>query len=68
MQIRAKAWPNLRIIEIGDRLLGRDGTLVDAAISIYRDQLARRPELAEFMTEAGREREVALAGSAPAGG
>ena len=61
LRIRGKAWPNLRIVELGDEQLGRDGTLVASAIGIYRDQLARRPELAEYMTEAGRAREVELA-------
>ena len=58
---RSKAWPNLRIIEIGDAQLGRGGTLVEAAIDIYREQLARRPELAQSMTQSGRGREVEAA-------
>lgn len=61
MRIRSKAWPNLRIIEIGDAMLGRGGTLVAAVPEAYRRQLARRPDLAEMMTEAGRGREVAAA-------
>ncbi|GAC1342988.1 MAG: protein-tyrosine-phosphatase [Acetobacteraceae bacterium] len=65
LRIREKAWPNLRIIEMGDSLLGRGGTLVAAAHEIYRRQLEIRPHLAEFMTNGGRAREVA-AGSSPA--
>ena len=61
MRIRSKAWPNLRIIELGDAMLGRDGTLIQAAIEAYRRQLERRPELAELMSGAGREREVMAA-------
>ena len=61
LRIRSKAWPNLRIVEIGDAMLGRGGTLVEAAPEAYRRQLARRPDLAEMMTEAGRGREVAAA-------
>ncbi len=61
-EIREKAWPNLRLIEIGDALLGRRGTLVAAAHALYRVQLERRPHLAVFMEEAGRGREVAAAG------
>ncbi len=64
LQIRDKAWPNLRIIEFGDAQLGRGGALVAAAIGLYRQQLVRRPELAEFMTEAGRLREVLAARAA----
>ena len=60
-RIRPKAWPNLRIIEMGDAMLGRGGTLVEAVIDIYRAQIVRRPEIATFMSDAGRAREVALA-------
>jgi len=58
-RIRQKAWPNLRIIEMGDALLGRGGSLVSAVSEIYRAQIERRPEIATFMSEAGRSREVA---------
>jgi predicted protein tyrosine phosphatase len=61
MRIRSKAWPNLRLVEMGDDMLGRDGTLVEAAIESYRRQIARRPELAELMNGAGRGREVEAA-------
>jgi predicted protein tyrosine phosphatase len=59
--IREKAWPNLRLIEIGDAMLGRRGTLIEAAHALYRLQLERRPHLAAFMGECGRGREVAAA-------
>lgn len=64
--IREKAWPNLRLIEIGDAMLRRNGTLVAAAHALYRLQLERRPHLAEFMELGGREREVAAARAARA--
>jgi predicted protein tyrosine phosphatase len=57
-RIRSKAWPNLRLIELGDALLERQGTLVAAAIERYRYAMSRRPELAEIMTGMGRGREV----------
>ena len=60
LRIREKAWPNLRIIQLGDILLNRRGALVAAVPDAYREQLARRPGLAELMTKAGRGREVAL--------
>jgi predicted protein tyrosine phosphatase len=59
--IREKAWPNLRIIEIGDAMLGRGGALVDAAHRIYRLQIERRPHLAEYMDDGGRGREIQAA-------
>jgi predicted protein tyrosine phosphatase len=59
--IREKAWPNVRMIEIGDAMLGRNGTLVAATHTLHRLQLERRPHLAEFMEKDGRGREVAAA-------
>lgn len=56
--IREKAWPNLRMLEMGDALLGRGGTLPAAAAGIYAHQLRIRPHLAEVMRNAGRGREV----------
>jgi predicted protein tyrosine phosphatase len=61
LSIRPKAWPNLRIIEIGDALLGRDGEIIAAAAEVYRKQLEIRPHLAGFMTLGGRAREVEAA-------
>ena len=58
-RIRPQAWPNLRIIEIGDALLGRGGEIIEAAKEIYRMQLGRHPELAVAMAGGGRGREVA---------
>ena len=59
--IREKAWPNLRILELGDAMLGRDGTLVSAAYRLYRLQIERRPQLAEMMDAGGRGREIRAA-------
>ena len=61
LHIRNKAWPNLRMLEMGDRSLGRGGTLVEAAHTIYRRQVDRRPFLWDFMTNANRTRELATA-------
>lgn len=63
--IREKAWPNLRLVEIGDALLQRGGTLVASAHALYKLQLERRPHLAEFMEADGRGREIAAARLAP---
>jgi predicted protein tyrosine phosphatase len=60
-RIRPRIWPNLRVIELGDALLGRGGELVDAAISRYRHVIERRPEVGEMMREMGRGREVSMA-------
>ncbi|MCB8881830.1 protein-tyrosine-phosphatase [Acidisoma cellulosilytica] len=57
--LREKTWPNLRMIELGDRALGRRGSLVAAAFALYRLQIEKRPHVAEFMEKGGRGREVA---------
>jgi predicted protein tyrosine phosphatase len=61
LRIRPGIWPNLRLVELGDAALGRDGAMVAAAASVYRHQLRRRPELAAQFDAAGRGREVRLA-------
>jgi predicted protein tyrosine phosphatase len=55
---RPRAWPNLRILELGDALLERRGEIVDAARAHYRRVLQREPWLAEQMIDSGRGREV----------
>lgn len=59
--IRPRAWPNLRILEFGDALLGRNGELVAAVAAIYRRVLERDPSFEEAMIEGGRAREVLAA-------
>ena len=54
---------NLRILELGDEILGRSGEIVEAARAHYRRALEREPWLAEAMIGGGRGREVAAAGS-----
>jgi predicted protein tyrosine phosphatase len=61
LSIRSKAWPNLRLLELGEPLLGREGQLTAIAGTIYRHQLAQRDHLAEAMIRNGRGREIALA-------
>jgi predicted protein tyrosine phosphatase len=59
--LRPHAWPNLRIIELGDALLQRKGALIAAVAACYRARIAARPQLADGMIEMGRARELALA-------
>jgi predicted protein tyrosine phosphatase len=61
VQLRPRAWPNLRMIELGDALLGRDGEIVAAVAAIYRRFLEREPSFEEAMIDAGRSREVTAA-------
>ena len=60
-RLRPRAWPNLRMLELGEAALGRRGELVSAARLQYRRMLAREPELAEAMIGGQRGREIALA-------
>jgi predicted protein tyrosine phosphatase len=60
-RIRPRIWPNLRVIELGDALLGRGGELTRAAIGRYRHVIELRPEVGEMMTQMGRGREVQAA-------
>lgn len=60
-KIRPRAWPNLRILEFGDELLGRDGEIVAAVAAIYRGVIERDPSFEEAMIEGGRGREVMAA-------
>jgi predicted protein tyrosine phosphatase len=62
VRLRPRAWPNLRILELGDEILGRHGEIVEAARAHYRRALEREPWLAEAMIEGGRGREIAAAG------
>ncbi|MGC2415381.1 MAG: hypothetical protein WA459_22120, partial [Stellaceae bacterium] len=66
-QLRPRAWPNLRILEFGDALLGRDGEIVAAASEIYRRVIDRDPYIEEAMIDGGRGREVIAALSSSGG-
>jgi predicted protein tyrosine phosphatase len=59
--MRPRAWPNLRILEFGDAILGRNGEIVAAASTVYRGVLDREPYLQEAMIDGGRAREVTAA-------
>jgi predicted protein tyrosine phosphatase len=61
VRLRPRAWPNLRIIEMGDALLGRGRSLVAAVAACYRARIAARPQLVDAMIEMGRGRELACA-------
>jgi predicted protein tyrosine phosphatase len=65
VRLRPRAWPNLRMLELGDDILGRRGEIIDAAAAHYRRALEREPWLAEAMIDGGRSREVAKAGKLP---
>jgi predicted protein tyrosine phosphatase len=60
LDVREKAWPNLRILQFGEKKLGREGEFTEAAAKVYKLQLERRPEIRTFFRDIGRQREIAL--------
>ena len=56
--VRSKAWPNLRMVEIGDEMLGRGGDLVRAVRARHRALAMAQPQIADFMRDNGRGREL----------
>lgn len=58
--IRPRAWPNSVMIGYADRLLGRGGRLSAALARHYAHQKREQAELAGWMAELGRMREVAM--------
>lgn len=60
-EIRPQAWPNSLMIQFADDLLSRGGRLSDALRRHYGRQIHREPELAKWMRELGRGREVDMA-------
>jgi predicted protein tyrosine phosphatase len=59
--LRPCAWPNLRILEFGDVLLGRNGEILAAVAAIYRRVLERDRPFSEALLKAGRFREIVAA-------
>jgi predicted protein tyrosine phosphatase len=57
-EIRPQAWPNSRMIEIADELLGLEGTLAAALRRHYIIQVGVDPTIGPAMQSLGRGREV----------
>jgi predicted protein tyrosine phosphatase len=60
LRLQPDAWPNCLMIELADKLLGRQGQLTAALGSLYGLQLAKRPEMGNDLRKDGRGREVDL--------
>src|SRR5215469_441466 len=56
VRMRPAAWPNLRLVELGDEILGRHGELVTAVAALYRRKLNTDPGLADHLRRHGRGR------------
>jgi len=59
VRIRPVAWPNLRLIEIGDGMLGLDGRLVAAARDRYAEMVKADSARIDFYRRHNRGRELA---------
>jgi predicted protein tyrosine phosphatase len=56
--VRSKAWPNLRMVEIGDEMLGLKGELVRAVRDRHHQMARALPQVADYMRDTGRGREL----------
>ena len=56
--IRPQAWPNGRMIDFADDILGRKGGLSEAASRLHARQIDAKPHLVEVMRRLGRALEV----------
>ncbi|HMA16323.1 MAG TPA: protein-tyrosine phosphatase family protein [Kiloniellaceae bacterium] len=59
--IRPQAWPNSLMVGFADEQLGRGGRLTAALRRHYGLRLRHDPEVGEWMTRLGRQREVEMA-------
>lgn len=55
---RPQAWPNSRMIDMADRLLGLKGRLMRQLRHLYQHQLVHRPDVVEIIRRYGRDAEV----------
>ncbi|MBX3500607.1 MAG: protein-tyrosine-phosphatase [Alphaproteobacteria bacterium] len=58
LDLRPHAWPNTRIVEFADRLLARNGALLDGLVAYRRALLARKPHLRQVIVNIGRGHEL----------
>lgn len=56
-----QAWPNSVMIGFADAQLGREGRLTQALRRHYGHQLAAQPHYRQWMTDLGRQAELAMA-------
>ena len=58
LELRAQAWPNTRMVQIADRLMVRNGALIEGLVAYRRALLEVRPHLAEMIVNVGRGNEL----------
>jgi len=58
LELRAQAWPNTRMVQIADRLMARNGALIEGLVAYRRALLEVRPHLAQMIVNVGRGNEL----------
>ncbi len=58
LDLRPHAWPNTRIVEFADRLLERQGALLEGLVAYRRALLERKPQLRQVIVNIGRGHEL----------
>jgi predicted protein tyrosine phosphatase len=61
LRVRRRAWPNSRLIEHADRVMGRGGRLVMGMRKLYGHQMVHRPDIADQIRRLNRKREIDMA-------
>ena len=65
--IRPRSWPNSRMVQMADSMLGRDGLLVEALRDHFVQIAVAHPELADLVRSHGRAHEVPVVSDTPIG-
>lgn len=58
LELRKHGWPNTRMIEFADRLLKREGALLNGLVVYRRALLEAKPHLSEIVRNIGRGHEL----------
>lgn len=58
LEMRPHAWPNTRVVELADRILMRQGALLDGLVAYRRALLERKPQLRQIIINIGRGHEL----------
>jgi predicted protein tyrosine phosphatase len=58
LTLRKHGWPNTRMVEFADKLLDRQGRMMDGLRAYRRALLAEKPHLQEIIRNIGRGHEI----------
>ncbi|HJQ58568.1 MAG TPA: protein-tyrosine-phosphatase [Vineibacter sp.] len=58
LDMRPHAWPNTRVVDLADRLLARNGAMLEGLAAYRRALLARKPQLRQVIINIGRGHEL----------